>query len=116
MDIAQEQEVKQSEQKLTREQRRFIERIEREAKEVHSTLANKFNDFFFTHDNPEGTEVLDKVAQLDTQWRLFCRRKQLNKEALPAMHDYCHALLNEYKEVKTEQSVGASAHGDNETK
>jgi hypothetical protein len=83
------QDKKEPEKKLTREQRRFLERIEKGAKQTYVNLSQRFFD-------PEGEEVVQKMNQVCAQWRTFCARKQLNKEVYGHMERGCQALVNEY--------------------
>jgi hypothetical protein len=85
---------------MTRQQRRFIQRIEQEAHQTLNNLAGKFLEFFTDSDDPEGQEVVDKMNQLSAQWKVYCHSKQLNKEALPMVENYCKAVCEEYIKAK----------------
>lgn len=85
---------------ISRQERRRREKINQEVQEAHRQLSDKFLNFFIECENPEGQEVVDKMKQIDAQWRLFCRRKGLIAKAYPLMNDYMEGLLKEYIQTK----------------
>jgi uncharacterized protein YnzC (UPF0291/DUF896 family) len=87
------------ERPLTREERRYQERINREVQEVFDQLTRNFFTFFMSSD-PEGIEVQDKIKQLDAQWRVYCKRKKLLAKGYPMLKQYCEKLIEEYKTEK----------------
>ncbi len=90
----------QSNKPETREQRRYRERINIEAQEVIQKLQNKFSDFFTTCEDPEGQEVVDKIAEISAQWRTHCKRRGLVPAAYPVLDQYMDAQLRQYQELK----------------
>lgn len=93
---------KEPEKKLTREQRRFMERLEKEARQTHANLSEKFFNFIVDSDDPEGQEVVDKMNQICALWKLYCSRKQLNKSAYNLLDQECQILIKLYLEKKSE--------------
>lgn len=85
---------------LSRRARRFKERIEAEARETHDRLANKFLIYFTNCDNPEGSEVQEKMKQIDAQWRIYCTQRQLNPAALPVVNNYMLNIIDHYRKSK----------------
>jgi hypothetical protein len=80
----------------TREQKRYRERINKEASEIIKRLQDKFSDFFITCENPEGEEVVNKMAEINAQWRTHCRRRNLVATAYPLLDDFMHVQVQEY--------------------
>jgi 5'(3')-deoxyribonucleotidase len=100
-----EEAPKPVEKKLTREQRRFMQRIETEARRVHEQLAGRFMEYLVTCDNPHSPEVLEKASQISAQWKVFCRRKNLVPAVFNALENYCDGLIKEYQEIKAEKAT-----------
>ena len=73
---------------LTRTQKRWKEKIEREAETMHMNLVLKFHDFIVTCDSE--SEINDKKRQLIAQWVLYCKSKSL----LPIAHSVLEQSLN----------------------
>ena len=91
---------KEPEKKLTREQRRHMERVNTEANAAFDQITNKFLSEFITSDNPEGEEIRERAKQIDAQWRLYCTRKGLNPKAFPLVKKYCDEAIKQYNESK----------------
>lgn len=94
------QDKQEPEKKLTREQRRHIERVNQEVTIAIEQQAEKFLKFFTTCDNPEGPEVAEKVKQMDAQWRTYCGRKRLMPKAFPLLKKYCESVIEQYQKEK----------------
>jgi hypothetical protein len=92
-----------NEKPLTRQQRRSQERLKEEVQSTFKTMCDKFLDFFVSHDEPEGQEVIDKIKQMSTQWRLYCDRKKLIPTLYPVLDNYMDGLLQEYIQSKEKQ-------------
>lgn len=90
---------------MTRQQRRFQERISEEAKAMHEKLAENFLLFFSQHEDPEGQAVQDKIKQISAQWRLYCSRRQLNAKAFLAMDEFMNGILQQYQYAKNEPNT-----------
>ena|SRR5690606_28560980 len=88
------------ERALTRQERRRRDKINQEVQEAHRQLSDKFLNFFIECEEPEGQTVIDKMNQIDAQWRLFCNRKGLISKAYPLMNDYMEGVLKEYIQTK----------------
>lgn len=81
----------------SRQQRRFIERIEQEANMTFAALADKFLAYFSTCDNPLGQETKDKMTQINGQWRTYCTHRRLNIKAFSMATEYMDSLLKEFE-------------------
>jgi hypothetical protein len=84
----------------TREQKRYRERINKEAAEVIKRLQDKFSDFFTTCENPEGEETTKKIAEISAQWRTHCKRRNLVPAAYPVIDTYMEGQVKQYYELK----------------
>lgn len=82
-------------EQLTRQQRRIKERIENEAKNVHLNLCQKFLAFFLDN-NPNGPEILEMKKELSAKWKVFCFSRNLNKDAVKLVDDYCDNVIMQY--------------------
>jgi hypothetical protein len=88
------------EDKQTREQRRRIERINKEVGQTYDSFTERFAMFMVTCENPDGPEVAHKIKQLDAQWRLYCDRKNLKKEGYVIVKNFCEKAVAQYKAYK----------------
>lgn len=89
---------------LTRQQRRFQERIKEEVTDNYNEMSSRFLNFFTVAEDPEGKEVVDLMDQLSRQWRLYCDRRKLKTEFYVLLDDYMKSLLKEYLSMKTPKS------------
>jgi hypothetical protein len=85
---------------LTREQRRHMDRVEKEAKQVLSQLQERFLKRIMESDDPEGQDVIDFVDQIHAKWKLYCQQKRIMPEAHKLILDYCLDTLKQYSENK----------------
>lgn len=85
---------------LSRQQQRKVEQIEKEAMQTYAQLSEKFFNFFLNSDDPEGPEVEAKKIQLCSQWKMYCFRKRLTKEAFPMLDNEAKAILEAYRKTK----------------
>ncbi len=99
-------EPKPKEKPLTREQRRFIERREQEAKALHERLCQQFLTFFTECDNPEGLEVKEKQASISARWKVYCAHKRLSHEAYALLDTFCDGIIKAYNEAKEPVKTG----------
>ncbi len=83
--------------KLTREQIRYKERIEADARMQLSTFVSRFYEFFMDND-PAGGEIILKRKELSAKWKMYCHQKNLSKSALVLFDDNAQRILDEYKE------------------
>lgn len=81
---------------LTWEQRRFKERIEKEAMFQLNSFVSKFYEFFMEHE-PESEEVKTKQKELSAKWKMYCHNKKLSQKALGLVDDNCQRIISEYK-------------------
>lgn len=83
-------------QKLTREQRRKIERLNKEADDVFNVLARQFRDEFLSED-PDSELVKETKNKVCAKWKVYCRSKGFKPEALPMMDEFCDRMYEDYK-------------------
>ncbi len=96
-------EVLQAEKKekpITREQRRYIERRETEAKALHERLCQSFLTFFTESEDPEGPEVVEKWNSISARWKVYCAHKQLAPSAFPLLDTFCKSIVDTYLKAK----------------
>jgi hypothetical protein len=84
----------------SREQRRYRERINKEAQGIIKALQDKFLDFFTTCENPEGEEVVAKIKEISAQWRTHCKRRNLIAAAYPVLDQYMEDQVKQYYALK----------------
>jgi hypothetical protein len=94
---------------MTRQQRRFIERVESEAHDINVKLKQKFIDYLVIADNPTEDEMLDKANVLSAQWKMYCKSRHIDNKALPLVHDYCMRAIEEYNHLKDAERVTTNA-------
>lgn len=87
---------------LSRQQRRYKERIESEANQTYASITKKFFNYLVTHDNPTGQEVADRIEQISAQWKMYCRKMNLVKDVYDMFDKYANGLLEEYLKTKSE--------------
>jgi len=85
---------------ISREQRRRREAINSEVQQKLKAFHDKFLDFFTNCDDPEGHEVVEKMKQLDAQWRVYCKNKELIPAAYPVINVYMAGVVQEYFDTK----------------
>lgn len=81
------------EPKLTREQKRIMERANAEANAMHKRLVNQFAETFMDND-PNGEDVADKQKEVNAKWRVFCK----NRNLLPEVHTLVDLSCNKFRE------------------
>lgn len=82
---------------LTRQQRRYKERVEQEAMIQLNSFVSKFYEFFMEND-PESPEVEAKKKELSAKWKMYCHHKGLSQKALGLCDESCQTVINKYKE------------------
>lgn len=75
-------------------------RAEFEARQTLDNVTSRFLDFFTEADEPEGQEVADKMTQLSAQWKTYCHKRGLKKEAHGLVENYCKGVLDQYLKAK----------------
>ena len=90
------------EKQLTRDQKRFLERIELEAKQTFQLMADKYLNLFMDSDDPEGEELTERGRQISAQWRTYVKKRKLDDKALPAIEKYISDVKSEYVQSKAE--------------
>lgn len=93
--------------KLTREQLRYKERVEKAAMFQLNHFASKFYEFFMEND-PESEEVAKKRKELSAKWKMYCHQKGLSKGALELLDSNCQRIIDEYKETMEEDKKDVS--------
>lgn len=101
--------------KLTREQKRSIDRANQEVMKIFDSFAEKFFNFFVNHDEPNSFDVIDKLKTMDAQWRLYCKKRNLKVHAFPMFKEYAENLMKEYKEFKNGFKAGSANEGAKES-
>lgn len=86
---------------LSREQKRFLEKIENEAKGIFQSLADKFLIEFVECDDPGGEQIKETANRLDAQWKVYVKRRKLDPKALTALKAYIDDTFKEYEGSKT---------------
>jgi hypothetical protein len=86
--------------KLNRIQKRFLDRLQKEAQQTFQNLFSRYFSAFIDSDDPEGKEVAEVFDDLDAKWKVYCYRKKLTSEAKEAFAKEATALLIQYKENK----------------
>jgi len=95
--------VKQ-EPKLTREQRRAIDRINKEANEQHKRLVNQFYEFFMDADvASDAYDIQEKKREVSAKWKMYCKNRSLSAEVLPMVEKTCDEILKQFDEIKNER-------------
>lgn len=82
---------------LTRLQRRYKERVEKEAMAQLNSLVSKFYEFFMEND-PESQLIQDKKKELSAKWRMYVSHKGLSLKALGLCDSNCQSIIDKYKE------------------
>jgi len=91
---------KEPEKRLTREQRRRQERLNQEISSVFEQLTGKFVSFFLDCENPDGEQVEERMKQMDAQWRVYCKRKNVLPKGYTLFREWCEQYLKDYKAEK----------------
>lgn len=97
-----EPEVEQpKEQKLNRQQRRIVERANDEANRMHARLVNQFAEFFIDND-PSSDAVIDKQADINAKWRMYCKNRNLLPEVFSLVDQSCNKFREQYLSERNE--------------
>lgn len=92
-----------NDEKLSRRQKRFRDRLNDQVSEVSQFLGDAFLNFFTTASDPEGPAVVEKIDQIDRQWRIFCSQKRLQPSAYPHMRQYMESIVTTYIKMKEQK-------------
>lgn len=90
-----ENQVKEPEQKLTRQQKRMVERANEEANAMHKRLVNQFAEFFMDSD-PAGDEVEAKQREVNAKWRVYCKTRHLTPEVYGLVDLACNQIREQF--------------------
>lgn|SRR5690554_3924122 len=88
------------EKPLSREQRRRQDRLNQEIFAVFEQLTAKFVSFFLDCENPDGEQVEERMKQMDAQWRVYCKRKNVLPKGYTLFREWCEQYLKDYKAEK----------------
>jgi hypothetical protein len=83
--------------KLTREQLRRKERIEKEAMQQLNLFVSRFYEFFMEND-PESPEIQAKKKELSAKWKMYVHHKGLSTKALGLCEGNCDSIIEKYNE------------------
>ncbi len=89
-------EIPKKEIPLTRQQRRYKERIEKEASDTLRKLVNKFYETFMECD-PDDPQIEHKRKELSAKWKMHCKKDGLVPSALVLFDDAAKAIIEKYK-------------------
>ena len=84
------------EPKMSRQQRRIIDRVEKEATDTCGKLVSRFNQFLLESGTISQELVDEKIALLDKQWRFYCKINRLSYKALGIVEGYCRQAFKEF--------------------
>lgn len=85
--------------KLTREQRRARERINKEVSDIIDRLVSQWYEVFMNND-PASDVVREKAEEVSAKWKMYCRRRGLKPQALDIVSKSIADLMEEYKKEK----------------
>lgn len=113
---AQLQQPKESEKRLpekpmSRQQRRYQERVKEDAVNTLNRLVAKFYEVFMEND-PEAPEVAAKKKEVVAKWKMYCNQKQLLPAALTLCEENCNAIIKKYQEQLTGVEEGSEKWHD----
>lgn len=100
MEVTKEEPEIKEPRTLNREQKRFLEKIENEAKGIFQSLADKFLIEFVECDDPGGEQIKETANRLDAQWKVYVKRRKLDPKALTALRLYIDDTIKEYDNSK----------------
>lgn len=84
----------------TRLQRRYLDRINKEANEKIKSITDRLLSAFTESEDPEGEAMTETFKKINAQWLVYCRHRQLNETAKKVVLNYMDQLVNEYRESK----------------
>lgn len=90
-------EVKEPEPKLTREQKRIMERANAEANAMHKRLVNQFAEVFMDND-PASDLVSDKQREVNAKWRVYCKNRDLTPEVYALVYTACDGIRKQFNQ------------------
>jgi hypothetical protein len=95
------------EKHLNREQRRYMERVNREAQAKLQMLVNLWYEFFMEND-PAGEEVKEKQSEVSAKWKMYCKHRDIKPEFFSKVDEQCDDLCQQYLEIKNNKDEPAS--------
>jgi hypothetical protein len=96
--------AKHNGQQLSRAQRRAMERIDSEVKDVFTRLSNQFFNFLMDSDNPSEEELRSKLKEVNSKWIVSCRRLNVKEEFHKMLNQQCDAMISDYLTTKNGNS------------
>lgn len=86
-----------SEKTITRQQRRYQERVKNDAMKTLNALVTKFYEFFMEND-PDSHEIAVERKKLSAKWKMYCHSKQLLPPALTLCEEHIDRIIEKYQE------------------
>lgn len=88
--------------KLSKAQIKFMAKVTEAATNRLNDTIERFIDWFTSVENPEGTEVQERINTLDAQWQVYCNAKRLSDTSKAMLRKYCTAIVEDYSRIKSE--------------
>jgi len=101
IDVHPTTEVQEPERKMSRAEKRFIERASIEAQQTLSNTMSRFVDFMASADLTDES-IKEKRDALSRQWKTYCTIKHLSELAFEAVATECDKIIAVYNSHKTE--------------
>lgn len=92
-------------QTLTREQRRYQERVTQEAQQTLSILSKKLIDALMLDDDPNSDSFKELIKVTSSKWKVYASRTKLNVESYSAIDKFGNSLISQYNEIKEGKEV-----------
>lgn len=99
--------TEQKEKPMNREQRRYMDRVNREAQGKLQMLVNRWYEFFMEND-PEGDEVKDLQKEVSAKWKMYCAHRNIKPEFFTKVDEQCNGLRAQYLQIKNTQDEPSS--------
>ena len=81
---------------LSRQQKRIMDRINKEASIIFNVLADQFVDLFMESD-VDSEEVTKKQKEISSKWKIYCSKKGLTADSFKLVDDFCNEFRDDYK-------------------
>lgn len=96
--------------KLSREQRRAIERVNQEVSDTLAKLVNIWWEFFLNND-PESEAVKAKQKEVSAKWKVYCSRRKVKAELFSLADRSISDLIEEYRKANPKPEPPKSVTG-----
>jgi len=84
--------------KLTRAQRRAIQRYQAEAHTYCNSLCSNFLSYLYDADPSNLYEIEAKIKHLNSRWIFYCKTKGLAKSVENLVLNFCNDTLKKFKD------------------